>query len=66
MAENQTERGHIPSLAHDPCDVGASDTTPLFLLALAFYRQATGEADFLEAAARKAMTWMEYQSPGDR
>jgi hypothetical protein len=66
LAENQTGRGHIPSLAHDPCDVGASDTTPLFLLALALFRQVTGERDFLKQAARKAMTWMEYQSPGDQ
>ena len=66
LAQNQTEHGHIPGFAHDPRDVGASDTTPLFLLALAFYRRATGERGFLEAAARKAITWMEYQSPGDQ
>jgi hypothetical protein len=66
LAENQTEHGHIPSLAHDPDDRGASDTTPLFLMALAIYRKATGETDFLEEAARKALTWMDYQSPSDR
>jgi len=65
LAKNQTRRGHIPSLAHDPCDVGASDTTPLFLMGLALYRQVSGEGDFLEEAAQKALTWMEYQSPGD-
>ncbi|MHB0939578.1 MAG: glycoside hydrolase 100 family protein [Armatimonadota bacterium] len=65
LAENQTRHGHIPSLAHDPRDVGASDTTPLFLLGLALFRRVTGEADFLEEAAQKALTWMEYQSPGD-
>jgi len=65
LAKNQTARGHIPSLAHSPLDVGASDTTPLFLLGLALFRQATGEEEFLEDAARKALTWMEYQSPGD-
>ena len=58
--------GHIPSLVHDPDDRGASDTTPLFLIGLALYRRATGEADFLEAAAEQAMNWMEYQSPDDR
>src|SRR5512144_517390 len=42
LAANQTPRGHIPSLAHDPADKGASDTTPLFLIALELYRQATG------------------------
>src|ERR1017187_1501064 len=29
LAANQTRRGHIPSLAHDPADRGSSDTTPL-------------------------------------
>src|SRR5262245_57768246 len=38
LAKNQTEHGHIPSLVHDPQDVGASDTTPLFLLALGIFR----------------------------
>jgi len=66
LARNQTSRGHIVSLAHDPLNVGASDTTPLFLLALALFRRTTGEKDFLEQAARKALTWMEYQSPGDQ
>ena len=66
LAENQTPHGHIPSLAHDSRDLGASDTTPLFLMALAFYRKVVDEPDFLEDAARKAVTWMEYQSPCDR
>src|SRR5512138_3680527 len=66
LAANQTERGHIPSLVHDPEDRGASDTTPLFLLAAGVYRAATGERRFLEQAVRKALTWMEYQSPSDR
>ncbi|HEY3377697.1 MAG TPA: amylo-alpha-1,6-glucosidase, partial [Armatimonadota bacterium] len=66
LAENQTAHGHIPSLAHDPEDLGASDTTPLFLLGLGVYRRATGESDFLEDAAQKALVWMEYQSPSDR
>lgn len=65
LAKNQTPHGHIPSLAQDPGDRGASDTTPLFLFGLGNYRRATGEMDFLEEAARKALTWMEYQSPDD-
>lgn len=65
LADNQTELGHIPSLAHDPDDRGASDTTPLFLFGLALYRRACGQADFLDSAARKALTWMRYQSPDD-
>jgi len=66
LAQNQTRRGHIPSLVHDPQDRGASDSTPLFLMAVGFFRQATGEANFLEPAVQKALTWMEYQSPSDR
>jgi hypothetical protein len=66
LAENQTERGHIPSLVHDNEDLGASDTTPLFLLGVAIFRKATGESDFLREAVEKSLTWMEYQSPSDR
>ncbi len=66
LAHNQTERGHIPSLAHDPENLGASDTTPLFLFGLAVFRRVTGEPEFLDAAAQKAITWMRYQSPDDR
>ncbi|HEY3377014.1 MAG TPA: glycoside hydrolase 100 family protein [Armatimonadota bacterium] len=65
VAGNQTSHGHIPSLIHDRYEVGASDTTPLFLMTLALYRQETGELDFLEDAAQRALTWMEYQSPSD-
>ena len=66
LAENQSLRGHIPSLVHDKEDRGASDCTPLFLLAVGIFRKVTGESDFLEAAVQKALTWMEYQSPSDR
>ena len=31
LATNQTPRGLVSSLAHDPVDRGSSDTTPLFL-----------------------------------
>ncbi|MBC8460755.1 MAG: amylo-alpha-1,6-glucosidase [Deltaproteobacteria bacterium] len=66
LAQNQTGHGHMPSLVHDPEDRGASDTTPLFLMALAIFRKVTGNNDFLEEAASKALTWMEFQSPSDR
>ncbi len=66
LAENQTEHGHIPSLVHEKEDRGSSDTTPLFLLAVGIYRNATGDRAFLRHAVRKALTWMEYQSPSDR
>ncbi|HSB66902.1 MAG TPA: glycoside hydrolase 100 family protein, partial [Anaerolineales bacterium] len=65
LAHNQTRLGHIPSLAHDPSDRGASDTTPLFLIALALYRSVTNEKDFLEDAAQNALNWLQYQSPDD-
>jgi Alkaline and neutral invertase len=66
LASNQTEHGHIPSLVHDKEDRGASDTTPLFLLATGIFRKVTGDNDFLKDAVEKALTWMEYQSPSDR
>lgn len=66
LAQNQSPHGHIPSLVHDPQDRGSSDTTPLFLLALGAYREATGDRSFLEDAVGKALTWMAYQSPTDR
>ena len=66
LAQNQSRLGHIPSLVHDPEDRGASDTTPLFIMTVALFRQVTGENDFLEQAINKAMSWMEHQSPGDR
>jgi hypothetical protein len=66
VARNQTALGHIPSLVHDPEDRGASDTTPLFLMAVGIYRKATGHSDFLADAVDKALTWMEYQSPSNR
>jgi len=66
VARNQSRLGHIPSLVHDREDRGASDTTPLFLMAVGLFRKATGESGFLESAVQKAMTWMEYRSPSDR
>ena len=41
LAANQTPRGLVPGLAHDPADRGSSDTTPLFLFGLALYRKST-------------------------
>lgn len=66
LARNQSARGHIPSLVHDPEDRGASDTTPLFLLTLGMWRRARGKAGWLEEAAARGGTWMEYQRPDDR
>jgi hypothetical protein len=66
LAKNQSEHGHIPSLVHDRHDRGASDTTPLFLLAVGIFRKVTGEMNFLEEQVRKSLTWMDYQSPSDR
>lgn len=66
LAKNQTNRGHIPSLVHDKDDRGASDTTPLFLLATGIFRKVTGEIDFLAEAVEKSLVWMSYQSPSDR
>jgi glycogen debranching enzyme len=65
LANNQTQRGHITSLVHDPENRGSSDSTPLFLLAAGIFRHLAGESAFLEAAITKALIWMEYQSPSD-
>ncbi len=66
LAQNQTERGHIPSLVHDKEDRGSSDSTPLFLLGASILRKISGEHDYLENAVAKALKWMEFQSPADR
>jgi len=65
LATNQTARGLIPGLAHDPADLGSSDTTPLFLFGLALYRKSANQPGFLDEAAQKALKWMQYQSPDD-
>ncbi|MEE1963616.1 glycoside hydrolase 100 family protein [Allomuricauda taeanensis] len=65
LAKNQSKRGHIPSLVHDKEDRGASDTTPLFLIAVGIFRKAAKEPHFLENSIKKALLWMEYQSPSD-
>jgi len=62
LARNQSPLGLIPSLTHEPDNLGASDTTPLFLMSLAFYRNVTGEREFLADAAAKALVWMDYRS----
>lgn len=65
-AQNQSQLGQIPGLVNNPEDRGSSDTTPLFLFALALFRKVTNEPNFLPDAAEKALTWMAYQSPDDR
>jgi hypothetical protein len=66
LAGNQTTKGHIPSLVHDPEDRGSSDTTPLFLLAVGIFRIVTAEDNFLVEEVNRSLLWMEYQSPSDR
>jgi hypothetical protein len=66
LAQNQSSKGHIPSLVHDKEDRGASDTTPLFLLGVGIFRKILGDGNFLQEAVQKSLTWMEYQSPSDR
>ncbi|WGQ09823.1 glycoside hydrolase 100 family protein [Pedobacter gandavensis] len=65
LSMNQSDKGHIPSMVHDPKNRGASDTTPLFLLAVGMFRTFSGDHTFLEEAVQKSLTWMEYQSPSD-
>lgn len=63
LSKKQGRYGQIPGLVHDPYDLGSSDTTPLFLIGLALFREVTSEFGFLEDAAEKALTWMRYQGP---
>jgi hypothetical protein len=66
LAKNQTIHGHIPSLVHDKNDLGASDTTPLFLLAAGIYREISGDNNFLMDEVNRSLNWMAYQSPSDQ
>jgi hypothetical protein len=66
LVKNQSHLGYIASLIHNPEDVGASDTTPLFLLASNFYQQATGNKKYLAKSVKKALRWMEYRNPCGR
>jgi hypothetical protein len=66
LAKNQTAHGHIPSLVHDKNDLGASDTTPLFLLAAGIYREISGDKDFLKDEVNRSLNWTAYQSPSDQ
>ncbi len=63
LATNQSERGEIPSLVHDSDNLGSSDTTPLFLLAVGIFRKVINDPSFLSHAVQKALIWMEYQCP---
>src|SRR5579862_5781323 len=66
LATHQSFYGHIPSMVHEKSNLGASDTTPLFLLATAIFRVSTRENDFLHEAVQRGINWMEYQSPSDQ
>jgi len=66
LADNQSPLGHIPSLVDVPGDRGASDTTPLFLMALAMYQASSGESEFLAEPGQRAHVWLCYQSPEDK
>ncbi|MEQ7802026.1 amylo-alpha-1,6-glucosidase [Pedobacter sp. ASV1-7] len=65
LAENQSKNGHIPSLVHDKEDRGASDTTPLFILITAIFREMINEPGFLQDAVQRAIIWMDCQRPSD-
>lgn len=63
LAENQSKNGQIPSLVNDKNNLGSSDTTPLFLMAVGIFRKILDDSNFLEDAVNKAMVWMAYQCP---
>ena len=66
LAQSQSRLGQIPSLADEPDNLGSSDTTPLFLLALGFYRHHVGDETFLEQAAARALSYLLSQRPDER
>lgn len=63
LAKNQSEKGQIPSLVHDKNNLGSSDTTPLFLMAVGIFRKMMNDPLFLKNPVEKALLWMEYQCP---
>lgn len=63
LASNQSEHGQIPSLVHDKHNLGSSDTTPLFLMAVGIFRTLLDDPNFLEVAVENAVVWMAYQCP---
>src|SRR5690554_162867 len=63
LAKNQSENGQIPSLVHDKNNLGSSDTTPVFLMAVGVFRKVLDNPIFLEDAVNKALLWMAYQCP---
>lgn len=65
LAANQSELGQISSLVHDKNNLGSSDTTPLFLMAVGIFRTLLDDEHFLEDAVEKALLWMAYQCPTD-
>lgn len=66
LAGRQTTLGLIPGIADEGEALGASDTTPLFLIGLAAYRAVGHAPGFLDEVAQKALLWCEYESPQDR
>lgn len=63
LAKNQSQKGQIPSLVHDKNNLGSSDTTPCFLMAVGVFRKVVDDPFFLEESVEKAVEWMEYQCP---
>ena len=64
LAENQSPLGQIPSLVDCRDNLGASDTTPLFLLAVSWFRKYSDKSCYLEEATERALSWMDHQRPG--
>lgn len=63
LAENQSSHGLVPGLVDNPEDLGASDTTSLFLLGLEVFRRFCGETAFLNSSSDRAYSWLRHQSP---
>lgn len=66
LAKNQSEKGQIPSLVHDKDNLGASDTTACFLMAVGIFRKVLHDPTYLQEAVERAVRWLEYQCPTRR
>ncbi|MEH6656845.1 glycoside hydrolase 100 family protein [Leeuwenhoekiella marinoflava] len=65
LASNQSTNGQIPSIVNEPNNLGASDTTPLFLIGVGIFRKLLKDPDFLKEATDKAVLWLLFQSPSE-
>lgn len=65
LAHHQRPDGAMPRICDESEDYRAGDTTPLFLIGLAAYRQIARAPVFLSEAAERALLFCDSQCPAD-